>query len=106
MRCYQGKIYKQSCGRATPHTVITPQGGVLREGSTARILVEGDPISTSKVLYMFADYGGRRHLHCCQDRRSLVNSVTNHPGLPVRILALKVLRPVKALSLMQIGMVE
>lgn len=32
--------------------------------------------------------------------------MTNHPGLPVQILALKVLHPVKALSLMQIGMVE
>lgn len=47
------------------HTLTTPQGAVLRQGPTTRVLVEGDPISTSRVLCMFLDYGAKRQLCCC-----------------------------------------
>lgn len=47
------------------HTLMTPQGAVLRQGPTTRVLVERDPVSTSRVLCMFLDYGAKRQLSCC-----------------------------------------
>lgn len=47
------------------HTLTNPQEAVLRQGPTARVLVERDPVSTSRVLCMFLDYGAKRQLSCC-----------------------------------------
>lgn len=48
------------------HTLMTPQGAVLRQGPTARVLVQRAPVSISRrVLCMFLDYGAKRQLSCC-----------------------------------------